>query len=145
MYTGILYATWACAPELVPIPLRDGITCLRDINNLEVLHWVDCLGNNKFAVNMDCARKTYNVVTHPSSPAYGYTYTFFREHHTIFAPPNALIGVITTSKANSVVGNVLVVKHTKGKKHEIFDLAAIDVECINEVFIQCVWISTLEL
>jgi hypothetical protein len=112
---GILYATWACAPELVPIPLRDGITCLRHINNLKVLHWVNCLGNNKFTVNMDHARKMYNVVTHPLSPAYGYVYTFFREHRTIFAPPNALIGMITTTKANLVVGNVLVVKHTKGK------------------------------
>lgn len=122
----------------MPIPLRDGISQLKHINDLEVLHWVNCLGNDKFTVDMSRARKTYNVITVPSSPAYGYAYTFYREHPMTFAPPNALIGLITSgiAKGNSVTGNVLVVKHTKGKKHEITDLTAVDLECIDEVLKQ---------
>ncbi|KAG2124752.1 hypothetical protein BD769DRAFT_1669243 [Suillus cothurnatus] len=139
-YIGLLYATRASAPKLVPIPLRDGLAHLKHINDLEVLHWVDCLGNNKFSVDMDRACKTYNITSLNSTAARGYGYTFFREHCMLYAPPNALIGRITASvtTGNSVLGNVLVVKHIRGNKHEVVDLTAADVDCINEVLIRTI-------
>jgi hypothetical protein len=76
-YTGILYATAVSAPLLVPVPLRDGVRELKHINDLGVLHWVDCLGDNRFNTNMGRIHKTYNVIAFRSSPGYGYGYTFF--------------------------------------------------------------------
>jgi hypothetical protein len=85
-------------------------------------------------------RKTYNIITLSSSPAYGYGYTFFREHPALFAPPNALIADIIADvhMGNAVMGNVLVVKHISGNKHAIVDLTIADLDCINEVLRQCV-------
>ncbi|KAG1879742.1 hypothetical protein F4604DRAFT_1679336 [Suillus subluteus] len=139
-HTHILYATRACAPEIVPIPLQDGHTQLEHINNLEVLHWVDCLGDNKFNVNMARVRKTHNVIALALSPACRYGYTFFREHPAVFAPPNALIADITgdVCMENAVMGNVLVVKHINGNKHKIVSLTIADLDCINEVLIRLV-------
>ncbi|KAG2336234.1 hypothetical protein BDR05DRAFT_1006050 [Suillus weaverae] len=134
-YIGILYATRTYNPELVPILLRYGLTHLKHINNLEVLHWVDCLGDNKFNIDMACARKTYNVIVVFSSSGCGYGYTFFREHPALFAPPNALIADITADihTVDTVTGNVLVIKHINGNKHEIVNLTIADLECLNEV------------
>ncbi|KAG1833642.1 hypothetical protein F4604DRAFT_1674178 [Suillus subluteus] len=117
-YTGILYATRAHAPELVPILLRDGLKRLKHINDLEVLHGVDCLGK-----------------TNPSLTWHVYGYTFFREHPSLFAPPNALIEDITADGrfGNAVMGNVLVIKHINGKKHQIVDLTIADLDCINKI------------
>ncbi|KAG1890353.1 hypothetical protein F4604DRAFT_1673777 [Suillus subluteus] len=123
-YTGMLYATWASAPKL-----------LKHINNLEVLHWLDCLGDDNFNVDTAQACKTYNIIAQASYPSYGFGYTFFREHPVLFTPPNGLIGDITAgiTMGNSVSGNVLVVKHTKGNKHDIVNLTVVDMECVNEV------------
>jgi hypothetical protein len=89
---------------------------------------------------MDCARKTYNITSLNSTAAHGYGYTFFREHCMLSTPPNALIGSITASvtTGNSVLGNVLVVKHIRGNKHEVVDLTAADMDWINKVLIRCV-------
>jgi hypothetical protein len=134
-YTGILYATAASAPLLVPVPLRDGVRELKHINDLEVLHWVDCLGDNRFNADMGRVRETYNVIAFRSSPGYGYGYTFFREHRLLHPPPNALIRDITSDLRclNSVVGNVLVIKHAAGNKHDVVDLTGQDIESINFV------------
>ncbi|KAG1891898.1 uncharacterized protein F5891DRAFT_986455 [Suillus fuscotomentosus] len=118
-FMGVLYATRAYGPELVPIPLRNGLTRLGHINNLEVLHWVDCLGDNKFNVDMARMHKTYNIITLSSSPAYGYGYTFYI--------------IADVHMGNAVMGNVLVVKHISGNKHAIVDLTIADLDCINEV------------
>ncbi|KAG2741941.1 hypothetical protein P692DRAFT_20821997 [Suillus brevipes Sb2] len=132
-YTALLYATAASAPMLVPVPLRDGVSQLRHINDLEVLHWVDCLGDNKFNVNMARARKTYNHVAHPSLAGDAHAYTFFREAPDVYPPPNALIRDIMSDqkRASAVFGNVLVIKHTKGNKHEVLDQTVEDIESIN--------------
>ncbi|KAG1873160.1 hypothetical protein F4604DRAFT_1681211 [Suillus subluteus] len=94
------------------------------------LHWVNCLGDNKFKINMAHLCKTYNVIALSSSPAYGYGYTFFREHLSLFAPPNALIEDIIADGCfgNVVMGNVLVIKHINGKKHEIVNLTIADLD-----------------
>ncbi|KAG1906520.1 uncharacterized protein F5891DRAFT_1181933 [Suillus fuscotomentosus] len=134
-YTGMLYASAASTPLLVPVPLRDGVTQLKHINELEVLHWVDCLGDNRFNADMARTRKTFNVIANTSSPACGYGYTFFREHPALYPPPNALIWDITSDlmSHNNVIGNVLVVKHAAGDKHNVIDLTLQDIETINSV------------
>ncbi|KAG2122389.1 hypothetical protein BD769DRAFT_1389659 [Suillus cothurnatus] len=63
-YTGVLYATAASTPVLMPVSLHDGVSQLRHINDLEVLHWVDCLGDDKFNIDMACAHKTYTLIGH---------------------------------------------------------------------------------
>ncbi|KAG1841609.1 hypothetical protein C8R48DRAFT_781319 [Suillus tomentosus] len=137
-YTGMLYASAASTPLLVPVPLRDGVTQLKHINELEVLHWVDCLGDNRFNADMARTRKTFNVIANTSSPACGYGYTFFREHPALYPPPNALIWDITSDlmSRNNVIGNVLVVKHAAGDKHNVIDLTLQDIETINSVIRQ---------
>jgi hypothetical protein len=120
-------------PMLVPVPLQNGVTQMKHINDLEVLHWVDCLGDNRFQVNMARAHQTYNVIADPCSAADGYGYTFFWEAPDMYPPPNALIQDITSnqSKESAVFGNVLVIKHTKCNKHDVVDLTVEDIECIN--------------
>jgi hypothetical protein len=41
-----------------------------------VLHWVDCLGDDKFNIDMACAHKTYTLIGHGLLPGYSYGYTF---------------------------------------------------------------------
>ncbi|KIK37431.1 hypothetical protein CY34DRAFT_109089 [Suillus luteus UH-Slu-Lm8-n1] len=139
-YQGLLYATWASEPILVPIPLWVDVTQLKHINDLEVLHWVNYLGNNKFSADMAQARKTYNMIMEPSSLGYDHGYTFFREHPVLYTPPNSLVREITVGvvKQIEVISNVLVLKHIKGSKHNIVDASPLNIG----LFLSYFWSSS---
>ncbi|KAG2346976.1 hypothetical protein BDR05DRAFT_996778 [Suillus weaverae] len=132
-HLGILYATSATSPYLVPIPFLDGVTQFHHISQLEVSHWVDQLATDRFIVFTSKFRKTYNV--HPGTcgvaPEYGYT--FFRDAPDAYSPPNMLVRDLAfiEDAVDDVTGNVLVVKHPRGNKHEIIDMAADDIATVN--------------
>jgi hypothetical protein len=62
----------------------------------------------------------------------------------VYAPPNALIcGIAQITKNDAdVMGNVLVVKHIQGNKHNIVDCTEDDVKPINTIFSRSVGTST---
>ncbi|KAG2336260.1 hypothetical protein BDR05DRAFT_1006031 [Suillus weaverae] len=132
-HLGILYATSATSPYLVPIPFLDGVTQFHHISQLKVSHWVDQLATDRFIVFTSKFHKTYNV--HPSTcgvaPEYGYT--FFRDAPDAYSPPNMLVRDLAfiEDAVDDVTGNVLVVKHPRGNKHEIIDMAADDIATVN--------------
>ncbi|KAG1894069.1 uncharacterized protein F5891DRAFT_1256480 [Suillus fuscotomentosus] len=137
---GVLYATKADAAHLVSVPLRDGVESLVDVSQLEVTHWVDQFGPDKFVSSAGRCRKTYNVITDMPEGETPPGYTFFREHPLVYGPPNALVRKIggITSNEDDVVGNVLVVKHTRGKKHDLMDCEEDDIPWISGIIKQCV-------
>ncbi|KAG1876934.1 hypothetical protein C8R48DRAFT_668952 [Suillus tomentosus] len=137
---GVLYATRADAAHLVSIPLRDGVESLVDISQLEVTHWVDQLGPDKFVTSSGRCRKTYNVIADMPEGETPPGYTFFRDHPLVYGPPNALIRNIggITANADDVEGNVLVVKHTRGKKNDLMDCEEDDIPWISGIIKQCV-------
>ncbi|KAG1883970.1 hypothetical protein F4604DRAFT_1979622 [Suillus subluteus] len=112
---GVLYATSAMTPYLVSIPFLNGVSQFCHISQLEVSHWVDRLTLDCFIVFTSKFHKTYNV--HPGTcgiaPEYGYT--FFVTHLML----------------DDVTGNVLVIKHPRGNKHDIIDMAADDIAVVN--------------
>ncbi|KAG1894068.1 uncharacterized protein F5891DRAFT_1256478 [Suillus fuscotomentosus] len=132
-YLGVLYATAAATPQIVPIPLRDGLASLAYISHLQILHWVDFLGRNKHVLGAGRNRKTYNVISDPDSSPWAHAFTFFREDPLVYAPPNALIRNIANIASNDadVTGNVLVVKHVHGDKNKIVDCNQRDINAIN--------------
>ncbi|KAG1844463.1 hypothetical protein F4604DRAFT_1937504 [Suillus subluteus] len=134
-YLGVLYATAAATPKIVPILLRDGLSTLTHISHLQVQHWVNILGRQKHVMGMSRNRKTYNVVPDPASAPWMHSYTFFREDPMAYAPLNAIIRTITniTSNGADVMGNVLVVKHARGNKHNILCCTEQDIEAINTI------------
>jgi hypothetical protein len=129
----LLYATCATSPHLVSVPFVDGVATLRHISQLEVSHWVDRLANNRFIVFTSNYRKTYNVNPGTSSDVPEYSYTFFREDPEAFSPPNLLVHNLASivDPACDIAGNVLVVKHPKGCKHDIIDLVADDIAIVD--------------
>ncbi|KAG2094798.1 hypothetical protein BD769DRAFT_1678568 [Suillus cothurnatus] len=129
----LLYATCATSPHLVSVPFVDGVATLRHISQLEVSHWVDRLANNRFIVFTSNYRKTYNVNPGTSSDVPEYSYTFFREDPEAFSPPNLLVRDLASivDPACDIAGNVLVVKHPKGCKHDIIDLIADDIAIVD--------------
>ncbi|KAG1811661.1 hypothetical protein DFJ58DRAFT_850752 [Suillus subalutaceus] len=135
-YTGILYATRAMTPHLVSVPLRAGILCLTHLSQLEVQHWVDCLGRrDRFVVATSHMRKTFNVAVGPSQQPIEYGYTFFREEPAVHGSPNRLICQVASlpSDIQEITGNILVVKHNRGHRHKLVDVRMEDVEWINGI------------
>lgn len=67
-----------------------------------------------------------------------YSYTFHREHSAMYLPPNAMIRELAdiTSNKDDVMGNVLVVKHLRGRKHIVVDCSAEDIQCVNSIIIR---------
>ncbi|KAG2353352.1 hypothetical protein BDR07DRAFT_1496430 [Suillus spraguei] len=109
-YIGILYGTSAIWPHLMVIPMRDWVEHLTHISHLKVSNWVDYFGPETFALLTQRGQKTYDVMADPMTNAPASGYTFFREHLTGFAPPNALIQEVSDIEdhAMDVTGNVLV-------------------------------------
>jgi hypothetical protein len=134
-FIGILYGTSAIWPHLVVVPVRDGVEHLTHISHLEASHWVDYFGRENFAAHTSQNRKTYNVMADPASNSPARGYTFFREHITGFAPPNALIREVANihDHAKDVTGNVLVIKHAWKNKHELVDCTCKDIEDVNDI------------
>ncbi|KAG2149783.1 hypothetical protein BD769DRAFT_1381528 [Suillus cothurnatus] len=148
----LLYATCAtCAtsPHLVSVPFVDGVATLRHISQLEVSHWVDRLANNRFIVFTSNYHKTYNVNPGTSSDVPEYSYTFFREDPKAFSPPNLLVHNLASivDPACDIAGNVLVVKHPKGCKHDIIDLVADDIAIMDALIkrrnLLDIWLSVV--
>ncbi|KAG2353343.1 hypothetical protein BDR07DRAFT_1383242, partial [Suillus spraguei] len=80
-------------------------------------------------------QKTYNVMADPVTNAPAHGYTFFTEHLTGFAPPNALIWEVADIEdhATDVPGNVLVVRHAWKNKHKFVDCISNDIKDINVI------------
>ncbi|KAG2099000.1 uncharacterized protein F5147DRAFT_777522 [Suillus discolor] len=140
---GVLYATSAKKAHLVSIPLRDGVDSLVDMSQLDVSHWVDQLGPERLISSTGQCRKTYNVIADIPEGGTLPGYTFFREHPLVYGPPNALIREVgrITSNADNILGNVLVVKHTRHMKNELMDCEEDNIPWIG-IIKQCVRDST---
>lgn len=65
-------------------------------------------------------------------------YTFFHEHLLVYRPPNALIQEVgcTTSNADNILGNVLVVKHSQHMKNKLMDCEEDDIPWISGIIKQ---------
>ncbi|KAG2336262.1 hypothetical protein BDR05DRAFT_1006033 [Suillus weaverae] len=129
----LLYATLATAPHLVSVPLRDGVTRLKNISQLEMSHWLDHLKRDKFIVLTGCLRKTFNMLPGAPDTPWEHGYTIIREDPWTYPPPNALIHDIArvTDVRDDVTGNVLVIKHNKGDKHDIVDMTKEDANIVD--------------
>ncbi|KAG2039381.1 hypothetical protein BDR03DRAFT_980889 [Suillus americanus] len=144
---GILYATSAMTPYLIPVPFLDGVTQLRHISQLEVSHWVNRLATKCFIVFTSKFHKTYNVIPGTCGVVPQYGYTFFRDTPDAYSPPNMLIRELAfiEDAVDNVTGNVLVVKHPRGNKHNIIDMDTDDITIVNALIQGCtlfaVWSS----
>jgi hypothetical protein len=131
-FTGILYATGATKPSLVTIPVREFALPVKQLSDLEILHWLDALGPERYMSTSSRFRKTYN-------PKYGeyhaHSYTFFREHPMAYTPPNLCIRTAAdvTPGDEDVTGNVLVIKHMHGRKHDLVHCGEDDVSYVNTI------------
>jgi hypothetical protein len=125
---GILYATNAYKACMVTVPWQEGASGLINLDNLEVLHWVDQLGPNLFAMSPQQFWKTYNV-------GCDCKYTFFRENLMSYCPLNALIQEIAGIIKNEmdVTGNVLVVNHVQGKKDKLLNCVEENIPHIDRI------------
>ncbi|KAG1874162.1 hypothetical protein C8R48DRAFT_669762 [Suillus tomentosus] len=126
----LLYATSASSPHLVNVPLRDGVSDLTNLSQLQILHWVDQLGPDRHVLSSGRFRKTYHTYTDDPDTLNMYSYTFHREHSAMHLPPNAMIRELANIASNEedVTGNVLVVKHLQGRKHDVVDCSAEDIQ-----------------
>ncbi|KAG2123119.1 hypothetical protein BD769DRAFT_1670199 [Suillus cothurnatus] len=131
-FTGILYATGVTKPSLVTIPVREFALPVKQLSDLEILHWLDALGPERYMSTSSRFRKTYN-------PKYGvyhaHSYTFFREHPMAYTPPNLCIRTAAdvTPGDEDVTGNVLVIKHVHGRKHDLVHCGEDDVSYVNTI------------
>lgn len=134
----LLYATSAMTVHVVDVPLRDGVSQLSQLSHLQILHWVDQLGPDRHVLTTGRFRKTYNTNADTPEAVSAYGYTFFQEQPSVFSPPNMLIRdlVLIKSNKNDIMGNVLVVKHIRGRKHDIVDCSAEDIQWVNEIVVR---------
>ncbi|KAG2148137.1 uncharacterized protein EDB93DRAFT_1103806 [Suillus bovinus] len=124
-YRGMVYGTKATQPYLVSVPIHIyGVEC-EDLSHLEIIHWVNHLGTNKFITSTSCGRKTYNPVYHWDKMENKYGYTFF-----------CLTGLNWVD--GDVNGNMLVIKHNCGNKCAIHNCNEDDIGYINQIIIR--WI-----
>ncbi|KAG2145932.1 hypothetical protein DEU56DRAFT_753982 [Suillus clintonianus] len=132
---GLLYATSASSPYLVSVPFLDGVNRFTHISQLEVSHWVDRLIDDRFIVSTSKLRKTYKVTSDASAEDTAYSYTFYRESPSSFAPPNLLVREMLdiVDAADDVQGNILVVKHVKGNKHIVVDVTRGDIALVDSI------------
>ncbi|KAG2107460.1 uncharacterized protein F5147DRAFT_653322 [Suillus discolor] len=135
---GLLYTTSAITPHLVDVPFQDGVTELTNLSQLQILHWVDQLGPDRHVLTSGRFRKTYHTYMDDPETLNMYSYTFHREHTAMPSPPNAMIHELAdiTSNEDDVMGNVLVVKHLRGSKHDVVDCSAEDIQCVNSIIIR---------
>jgi hypothetical protein len=131
----MLYATLATAPHLVSVPLRDGVTRLTNISQLETSHWLDYLMRDRFIVLTGRLRKTFNMLPGSPDTPLEHGYTIIREDPWTYPPPNALIRGIAcvADTRDDVTGNVLVIKHKKGNKHDIVDMTKEDAHIVDSL------------
>ncbi|KAG1830045.1 hypothetical protein DFJ58DRAFT_874728 [Suillus subalutaceus] len=85
----------------------------------------------------DFGSTTYNLIAEMpvGTPVLGYT--FFWEHPAVFPAPNRLIQMVAgiTENADDVAGNILVVKHARGRKNDVMDCNEVDMEWVNHIMI----------
>ncbi|KAG2152220.1 hypothetical protein BD769DRAFT_1658653 [Suillus cothurnatus] len=134
----LLFATSATTVHVIDVPLRDGVSQLTQLSHLQILHWVNQLGPDRHVLATGRFRKTYNTNAGTPEAASAFGYTFFREHPSVFSPPNMLIRELAHIKSNEndIMGNVLVVKHIRGRKHDIVDCSLEDVQWANEIIVR---------
>ncbi|KAG2096028.1 hypothetical protein BD769DRAFT_1678168 [Suillus cothurnatus] len=103
-FTGILYATGATKPSLVTIPVREFALPIKQLSDLEILHWLDALGPE-------------------------------REYPMAYTPPNLCIRTAADVMLGDgdVTGNVLVIKHVHGRKHDLVHCGEDDVSYVNTI------------
>ncbi|KAG1849528.1 hypothetical protein F4604DRAFT_1687413 [Suillus subluteus] len=141
----LLYAMLAAAPHLVSVPLRDGVTQLTNLSQLETSHWLDHLKRDKFIVLMGCLWQSFNMLPGAPDTSWEHGYTIIHEDPWTFPPLNALICDIAcvTDVHDEVTGNVLVIKHKKGNKHNIVDMTREDVSIVDSLIKRAIHTSDL--
>ncbi|KAG1866009.1 hypothetical protein F4604DRAFT_1683000 [Suillus subluteus] len=128
----LLYATTAAFPHIVPVPLQEGKRELVRVNELEVNFWVNNVARNRFVLSTSRFRKTFHAIPDHVTLSLPYLYSVFRENPKGFPPPNALIKEICPRvAAEEVMGNILVVKHTKNNKNKVLDMSEADIQLVN--------------
>ncbi|KAG1782949.1 hypothetical protein EV702DRAFT_1191396 [Suillus placidus] len=101
----LLYATAATSSHIVPVPLQEGKTELV---------------------------KTFHMIPDHATLPLPYSYSVFREDPQGFPPPNALVKEMCPQLATEeVMGNILVVKHTKNNKNKVLDMGEGDIQLVN--------------
>ncbi|KAG2039384.1 hypothetical protein BDR03DRAFT_1009017 [Suillus americanus] len=141
----LLYVTLATIPHLVSVPLHDGASRLTNLSQLETSHWLDHLKRDKFIVLTGCLQKTFNTLPEGPDTPWDHGYTIICEDPWMYPPPNALICDMAciTDVHDDVTGNVLVIKHKKGNKHDIVDMTKENANIVDSLIRSAIHASNL--
>ncbi|KAH7918045.1 hypothetical protein BV22DRAFT_1187225, partial [Leucogyrophana mollusca] len=134
-FQGLLYGTLCLAPILVTVPLDDGISELRTIQDLNVDLWVSQKPRNAFTSQRGHLMKTFNTIPGLNSVPLDYGYSLFAENILSYPPYNILANKMAPAKDDEIPyeGNILAIKHAPFKPSEVKNMNDKDIYLLDTI------------
>ncbi|KAH7904602.1 hypothetical protein BJ138DRAFT_1119261 [Hygrophoropsis aurantiaca] len=142
-YRGLLYATLCAEPIIVEVPLIEGATELKSIEDLYIECWVRQRGHTAYSARRAKLRRTYYSVPNLDTVPLDYAYTVFTEDGLSDPPINALLNKMAppSPKSPYLQGNFLVIKQDTKAKMALVDVCDKDIFVVNLILRRQVHVS----